>query len=116
MQFLRHLGYTEMQFAGAGMIMSEVSIEFTNELFYGDTVIASVTTTQISKMGFTLFYKLEKDILRSFNKPGTQEGKKVLVAVAKTGMICYDYEKKKIVPVPEEAVLSLQSAVGNRQS
>jgi len=105
MQFLQHLGYTEMQFAGAGMIMSEVTIEFKNELFYGDKVIVSVAVAAISKIGFTLFYKLEKEILRQ-----AQDGKKVLVAAAKTGMICYDYEKKKIVAVPEKAVLSLQSA------
>ena len=99
MQFLNRLGYTEMQFAGVGMIMSDVAIEFKNELFYGDIVIASVTTREISKIGFDLLYKLEKE----------SNGKKILVSLAKTGMICYDYEKKKIVAVPEEAKAKLTS-------
>ena len=34
MQFLRYYGYTEMQFDGVSMIMSDVAIEFRNELFY----------------------------------------------------------------------------------
>jgi len=93
MQFLHHLGYTEMSFAGAGMIMADVAIEFKSELFYGDTVIASVTTGEISKIGFDLIYKLEKET----------DDKRKLVAAAKTGMICYDYDKKKIVAVPEDA-------------
>lgn len=97
MQFLNHFGYKEMQFAGVGMIMADVAIEFKSELFYGDVIIVSVTTGEISKIGFDLFYKIEK-----------QAGdKKKLVAIAKTGMICYDYQKKKIVSVPDEALQQL---------
>jgi acyl-CoA thioesterase FadM len=98
-QFFKNLGYTEMQFAGTGMIMADVAIEFKSELFYGDVVIASVKAGEISKIGFDLLYKLEKK---------TGDTRK-LVAGAKTGMICYDYEKKKIVAVPEEAKTKLTS-------
>jgi len=97
MQFLKQLGYTEMDFGGTGMLMADVAIEFKSELFYGDIVIASVITGEISKVGFELLYKLEK-------KAGSI---KKLVAAAKTGMICYDYERKKIVAVPEEARVKL---------
>ena len=94
MQFLNRLGYTEMRFGNCGMIMADVAIEFKNELFYGDTVIASVSTGDISKVGFELFYKLETT---------RDEGNPTGVAAARTGMICYDYDRKKIVSVPDEA-------------
>jgi acyl-CoA thioester hydrolase len=97
MQFFKSLGYTEMDFGGTGMIMSDVAIEFKSELFYGDTVMASVTIALISKIGFELVYKLEKQA----------NDKRIIVAIAKTGMICYDYEKKKIVAIPEEARVKL---------
>ena len=42
MQFLKQLGYTELEFAGVGLIMADVGIEFKNELFYGDVVMVSV--------------------------------------------------------------------------
>ncbi len=93
MQYLNNLGYTEMQFAGTGMIMSDVTIRFKGELFYGDVVIASVTAGELSKIGFEIFYLLEKETA----------GKKHPVAYAKTSMICYDYANKKIVPIPDEA-------------
>ena len=48
MQFLKNYGYTEMEFAGVGMIMADVAIEFKNELFYGDIVIVSVNSCRIS--------------------------------------------------------------------
>jgi len=93
MQFLGQWGLTELQFAGVGMIMSDVAIEFKNELFYGDSVMAWVKAGEVSKIGFELFYKLEK----------VSGDKKILVAAARTGMICYDYDKKKIVSIPEVA-------------
>ena len=92
MQYFNHFGYTEMNFAGIALIMADAAIEFKNELFYGDIVIASVTTGEISKIGFELIYKLEKI---------TDDSLK-LVAAAKTGMICYDYTKKKIVALPDD--------------
>jgi YbgC/YbaW family acyl-CoA thioester hydrolase len=102
LQFLKSLGYTEMEFAEVGLIMADVAIEFKKELFYGDTVIVSVATGEISKVSIDLFYKLEKESLK-------QDGnEKTLIATAKTGMICYDYKKKKIVTVPEEAKRKLR--------
>jgi acyl-CoA thioester hydrolase len=99
MQFFNHYGFTELDFAGTGTIMADVAIEFKNELFYGDVVIASVAIGEISKIGFDLFYTLEKQ----------SSEKKILVAAAKTGIICYDYEKKKVVAVPEIAKQKLEA-------
>lgn len=93
MQFFKNFGYTEMNFGGTGLIMSDVAIEFKSELFYGDIVIASVTAGEISKVGFDIIYKIENHA----------DDKIKIAALAKTGMICYDYKKKRIVAVPEEA-------------
>lgn len=99
MQYFQSFGFTEMNFAGVGMIMANVAIEFKSELFYGDKVIASVSATDFSKIGFELVYRLEKE----------QDGIRKNVALARTGMICYDYEKKKIVAVPEEGKLTIDN-------
>jgi acyl-CoA thioester hydrolase len=92
MQFLQYYGYTEMNFCGTAMIMSDVGIEFKNELFYGDKVKASVAIAEISKVSFAFYYKLEKEI----------NDRVVVTAIARTGMVCYNYEAKKIAPVPEK--------------
>ena len=89
-QFLNHHGYKEFDLDGVGLIMSDVSIEFKNEIFYGDKIKAFVTTGEFSKVGFDIFYKLEKEVSE----------KNILVAIAKTGMVCYDYKLKKIATVP----------------
>ena len=98
-QFLRHHGYGELDLAGVGLIMADVTIEFKSELFYGDSLWASVAAAEFSRVGFELFYKLEK-------KSGERS---VSVAFARTSMICYDYAQKKIVSIPKEVCTKLLS-------
>jgi acyl-CoA thioester hydrolase len=98
-QFLRHHGYGELDLAGVGLIMADVTIEFKSELFYGDALWVSVAAAEFSRVGFELYYRLEK-------KSGE---KMVPVAFARTAMICYDYALKKIVSVPKEVCTKLLS-------
>ena len=91
-QFLQSLGYTEKNLGGIGIIMGDVAIVFKNEAFYGDVLTAHVTVTELSKATFDIIYKLEKEA----------DGKTIDVAHAKTGMVCFDYEKRKVTALPEE--------------
>jgi acyl-CoA thioesterase FadM len=88
-----------MNMEGVGMIMADVAITFRKELFYGDTVRVAVAAGEFTRAGFTLFYRLEKEL-------GTGP---TIAAEARTGMICYDYSKKKIASLPEAARKRLSS-------
>ena len=94
-QFFKYCGYDELNFGGAGTIMSDVAIEYKNQTYYGEEIIASIAVGEITKVAFDLIYKLEKK---------SAEGKTVPVAFAKTWMVCYDYEAKKVTAIPESAV------------
>ncbi|MDE3143967.1 MAG: thioesterase family protein [Bacteroidota bacterium] len=96
-QFLKHHGFTELEFAGAGLIMTDAAVEYKRELNYSDVVKISVAANDFDKLGFDIFYKLEVAV----------DGKYLLAGKAKTGMICFDYENKKKVSVPEEAIKKL---------
>lgn len=96
-QYLYSLGYKELSFAGVGLIMADVAIEYKRELSYLDRVRISVAAADLDKLGFDLYYKLD---LLSNNEW-------VPAAKAKTGMICYDYANKKKVSIPEEAIAKL---------
>lgn len=95
LHYLKNAGYTELDFAGVGLIMADAAIEFKGEAFYGDVLKVYVTADEISRIGFELYYKLVK---------GEDE---TLVALAKTGMICFDYSKRKVTSVPQDAVQRL---------
>ena len=94
-QFFTYLGYTELEFAGTGTIMSDVAIEYKNQTYYGDSILVSVAVGDITKVAFDLFYKLEKI---------SSDGKVIAVAFAKTWMVCYDYDMKKVTAIPQEAL------------
>ena len=97
-QFLQQYAYNEKDFAGVGLIMNDVVIEFKKELFYGDVVDVAVTATAFERVSFDIVYKL--NILRN--------GKDIVVATAKTGMVCFNYNSKKITAVPGEARIKMQ--------
>ena len=102
MQYLKQAGYSELEFAGVGLIMADAGIEFKSELFYNDVVIVSISCTNFSRVSFDIYYKLEKVLNND------TINKKILVTAAKTAMVCYDYTNKKIVAIPEEARRKMQ--------
>lgn len=97
LQYLKHYGYSEMEFAGTGLIMADSAIEYKRELTYGDQIKISVSATGFDKVGFDLYYKIEA-------KSGEEW---LLAGKVKTGMICFDYTTRKKVSVPREAVEKL---------
>jgi YbgC/YbaW family acyl-CoA thioester hydrolase len=90
-QFLKHHQLTELDFKGVGLIMADVAIEYKTELFYGDALKVYVAADDFSAVGFDLVYKLVKN------------EEETLVALAKTGMVCFDYARKRVAKVPVEA-------------
>jgi acyl-CoA thioesterase FadM len=89
--FLKHHQLSELDFKSVGLIMADVAIEFKSELFYGDELKVYVAAADFSAVGFDLVYKLVKN------------EEETIVAIAKTGMVCFDYTQKKVVKVPEDA-------------
>ncbi len=96
-QFLTSLGYSELDFAGTSLIMADAGIEFVHESFYGDILHISIAAGDIKRVSFDLYYHFETE----------REGKRITVARAKTGMVCFDYSQKKVTALPEKALEKL---------
>ncbi len=94
LQFLQHFSYSELEFAGTGLIMADAAIEFKRELLYGNQIKISVAANGFDKLGFDIVYLME-----------VKEGENWMTAgKAKTGMTCYDYSNKKRAAVPVEVI------------
>lgn len=91
MQYLQSLGCTELEFFGTALIMTDLAVAYKNEGFYGDALTVEVTAGELSSVGFDLFYRLST----------VREGKSIAVAEAKTGMVCFDYNARKVARLPE---------------
>jgi len=91
MQWLSLHGFTELDVQGTGLIMGDLAVEFKNESFYGDEVQVEIGAADTGRVNFDLYYRLTT----------TRNGENILLANAKTGMICYDYQQKKIAAIPQ---------------
>jgi acyl-CoA thioester hydrolase len=98
-RYLQSIGYTEFNLEGTGMIMTDAALIFKSEMYYGDELQISIQPVECNRVGFDLIYKIEKK----------WEGKSVIVAIAKTAMVCYDYSLKKVVSLPESAKNKLEN-------
>jgi acyl-CoA thioesterase FadM len=89
-QLLAHLGTAEVdQVTKLGFIMADVAVEYKAEAFYGDVLTFEVGASDLSKYGFDLVYLVK-------NQAGRE------VARAKTGMLCFDYNTRKLRPLLAE--------------
>lgn len=91
-QFLKQYDFTELDAGGTSLIMNELLVEFKNESFYTDLLEVKIFSGEISKKSFELFYLIT--VQRS--------EKAVIIAHAKTGMVCYNYKEKKVDILPEK--------------
>lgn len=88
MQYLASLGFSELNLAGASVIMGDTAIVFKKECFYGDELTVEVAAAEFGTRSFDLYYRFSKTLTQA------------LVCEAKTGMVCFDYTERKTVAVP----------------
>lgn len=89
MQFLKQYNCSELEVFGVSLIMGDVSVIFKSEGFYGDVLKVEVTPADFSRVSFDLYYRIT-------NQKGNE------VALAKTSMVCFNYDIRKVASVPEE--------------
>lgn len=96
--FYRSLGFeSEVRLEGMiGQIVSDAAIVYKAESFLGDILRFEIAVGDLNKYGFDLFYKIT-------NKATDQE-----VALGKTGIVCFDYSKRKMASVPERLAEKLE--------
>ncbi len=92
--WLTSLRYTELDIEGVGIIMSDLAVEYKNEAFYGDNIFIKLFIGETTSVSFELYYAL-------FNQHHKE------IAKAKTGMVCFDYNSRKIAPLPAGFIAKL---------
>jgi len=98
MTWLQQYNYTELNIEGVGLIMGDIAIEFKKESFYGDILEIKLYAGEITKSSFDLFYTIST----------TRHNNPILVAKVKSGMVCYNYNEKKIALIPVQLLQILK--------
>lgn len=97
--FYRSMGFeSEVKLEGSiGQIVSDAAIVYKAESFLGDTLKVEIAVGDLNKYGFDLYYKIT-------NKATGKE-----VAHGKTGIVCFDYSKRKMASIPQKLAANLKA-------
>jgi acyl-CoA thioesterase FadM len=87
--FLSSHGFSELDCGGVSLTMGDAAIIYQGEAYAGENLDIEVAAGEPSECGFRLFYRLTR----------SSDGQKI--ALAETGMVCFDYNAKKIISLPK---------------
>lgn len=93
-QLLQSFGYSELNIGGCGIIMADAAIVFKNEGFYGDVFTIDIFSDAFSSVSFELIYRIKT----------IRNATTIVIAEVKTGIVCFDYSKRKVCELPKEFV------------
>lgn len=87
-RFFHSLGYTELNIEGVGILVADAALQYRSEAFHGEVMVLRMGATDLGRKGF--------DLVWSMNEQSTERE----VARGKTGIVFFDYETRKVVPMP----------------
>ena len=87
-RFFKSLGFSELDVAGAGIIVADAALQYRSEAFYGEVMVVQMDAANFSRKGC--------DLLWCMNEKASQRE----VARGKTGIVFFDYATREPVPVP----------------
>ncbi len=87
--FLASHGWSELDCGGAGLIMADAALSYRAEAFAGDVLRFEVAAIEPSRVGFRLAMRVTRP----------DDGDEV--ALVETGMVCFDYARRRPVALPE---------------
>ena len=87
-RFLKHLGYTELDVEGVGIVVADAALQYKSEAFHGEALVFEMAPAEFNKYGCDLVW-------RATDKASGRE-----VARGKTGIIFFNYETRRPASVP----------------
>ncbi len=88
--WLANHGWSELDCAGCGLIMGDAALVYQSEAFAGDQLVIEVAAGDQTRSGFRLFFRVTR----------SQDDARDAIALVENGMICFDYQKRRIVALP----------------
>lgn len=99
-EFLKSLGWDEKVVMGeAGVIVANHTIVYQSEGFLGDKILIEVGIDFLTEFSFDIVIRTRK------------ENSERNFIVLRTGIVCFDYVKREIHPIPERFFTQLQKGV-----
>jgi len=95
-RFFRSLGQHEGDVDGAGILLVDLAVSYLAQVFYGQVLSVEIGAGEVGRSGCELVYRVRD------RDAGTD------VALARTGIVFFDYGRKRVAPIPA----SFRAALG----
>jgi acyl-CoA thioester hydrolase len=89
-EWLASLGFSELDFGGVGIIMTDAAVVYKAEGHLNDELLIELGIEDLTKMSFDLYYKVSRP----------KDAK--ILALVKTGILGFDYRNKKVAAFSTE--------------
>ena len=96
-RMISSLGFQESDIDGVGVIVADAAVQYQSEAFHGESM-------QIA-MGAAAFNKYGCDLMWQMRDQATQRE----IARGKTGIVFFDYEQRRVAPIPPAFLHSLET-------
>lgn len=87
-RFFQSLGYTQSDVEGVGIVVADAALQYLSEAFHGETLVIEMAAHEFNKYGCDLAYRIR-------DKASGRD-----IARGKTGIVFFDYARRKIAAVP----------------
>ena len=88
LRFLAHFGFSEEDIGGVGMLMGDAVVQYKAVAFRGDRLAVEMGFQDVERRTFDLVYR------------ATRAGDGATIALAKTGMVAFDYANNRLAELP----------------
>jgi acyl-CoA thioester hydrolase len=92
--FLSQQDLSELDFGGVSLILGDTAVVYQAEAYAGDVLRFEVAADEPSRSGFRIFYRV--------TRPNDDQA----IALVENGMACFDYQARKIAPLPGSVLKS----------
>jgi 4-hydroxybenzoyl-CoA thioesterase len=89
LRFFKSMGYSELDVEGVGIIVADAALQYRSEAFHGEVMVVRMAAGDFNNVGCDLLWRM------------TEETTGREVARGKTGIVFFDYAKRKVARVPE---------------
>lgn len=89
LRFLAQHGWSELDTAGASLIMTDAAVIYKSQARFGEELSIGVAARDLTRTGFALVYRISRET------DGTE------VARGQTGMAFFDYARNRVARMPE---------------
>ncbi len=89
-RFFRQIGVSRGSFSGINTIFSDLAVSYRSEAFHEDRLTIEVAAGDVNENRLELVFRVSSD----------DDGREV--ALARIGVLFFDYAKRKVVKIPDE--------------